>query len=78
MFTDNPLSTELRSHSDKNSSAVNNRYRISSNAITLANDNHIGKYLKEILVFVYYGWIVNNRSKNCWQLKLILLEHIQL
>ena len=31
--------------------------------ITLVNDNHMDNYLKEILVFVYYGLIVNNRPK---------------
>ena len=32
--------------------------------ITLFNDNHVDNYLKEILVFVYYGSIVNNQTKN--------------
>ena len=31
--------------------------------ITLVNDNHMDKYLKEILAFVYHGLIVNNRPK---------------
>ena len=30
----------------------------------MVNVNHMDKYLKEILVFVYYGSIVNNRPKN--------------
>ena len=29
--------------------------------ITLVNDNRVDNYLKEILAFVYYGSIVNNR-----------------
>ena len=32
--------------------------------ITLVSDNHVDNYLKEILAFVYYGSIVNNRPKN--------------
>ena len=32
--------------------------------IKLVNDNHVDNYLKDILAFVYYGSIVNNRSKN--------------
>ena len=33
--------------------------------ITLVNDNnHVDKYLKKILVFVYNGSIVNDRSNN--------------
>ena len=31
--------------------------------ITLVNDDHVD-YLKEILAFVYYGSIGNNRPKN--------------
>ena len=31
--------------------------------ITLVNDNHVDNYLKEILAFLYYGSIVNSRSK---------------
>ena len=34
------------------------------NLITLVNDNHVDNYLKEILEFVYYSSIVNNRLKN--------------
>ena len=29
----------------------------------MVNNNHIDNYLKEILVFVYYGSIVNKRPK---------------
>ena len=29
--------------------------------LTLVNDNHVYNYLKEILAFVYYVLIVNNR-----------------
>ena len=32
--------------------------------ITFVNDNHADKYLKKILLFVYYGSTVNNRPKN--------------
>ena len=45
-FTDNPMSTALLRHSNKNSAAINNRYRA---LITLAIDNHVDIYLKEIL-----------------------------
>ena len=42
---------------------------MSSNAwlITLVSDNHVDNYLKEILAFVYYGSILNNRPKNSEQ-----------
>ena len=30
----------------------------------MVNDNHMDNYLKEILAFVYYDSIVNNRPKN--------------
>ena len=32
--------------------------------ISLVNHNHVDNNLKEILVYVYFGSIVNNRSKN--------------
>ena len=32
--------------------------------ITLDNDNHVDNYLREILVFLYYGSNVNNCPKN--------------
>ena len=32
--------------------------------ITMVNDNHVDKYLKEILAFVHYGSIVKNLPKN--------------
>ena len=32
--------------------------------MTLVNSNHMDKFLKEILTFVYYGSIVNNQPKN--------------
>ena len=32
--------------------------------ISVVNDNHVTNCLKEILTFVYYGSIVNNRPKN--------------
>ena len=32
--------------------------------ITSVNNNHVDNYFKEILAFVYYGVIVNNRPKN--------------
>ena len=32
--------------------------------ITLVSDNHVDNYLKEILVFVYYGSIVNDQPNN--------------
>ena len=57
-FTDNPLYTALWHHSNKNSMAINNRYLDS-----LVNDNHVDNNLKEILMYVYYGSIVNNPPK---------------
>ena len=30
----------------------------------MVKDNHVENYLKEILVFVYYGSIENNQPKN--------------
>ena len=33
-------------------------------SITSINDNHVDNYLEEILAFVYYGSILNNRPKN--------------
>ena len=32
--------------------------------ISLVNDNHVDNKLKDILVYVYLGSIVNNRPKN--------------
>ena len=32
--------------------------------ISLVNDNHVDNNLKEILVYVYFGSIVNNQPKN--------------
>ena len=32
--------------------------------VTLVNNNHVDNYLKHILAFVYYGSIVNIRTKN--------------
>ena len=32
--------------------------------ISLVNDNHVDKNIKEILVSVFFGSIVNNRLKN--------------
>ena len=36
--------------------------------ISLVNDNHMDNNLKEILVFVYFGSIVNNQHKNLYKL----------
>ena len=41
--------------------------RLTSGSISLVNDNHVDNNLKEILVYVYSGSIVNNRSQN-WQI----------
>ena len=30
-----------------------------SGLVSLVNENHVDKYLKEILAFIYYGLIVN-------------------
>ena len=32
--------------------------------ITLASDDHLENYLKEIWAFVYYGSSINNQPKN--------------
>ena len=32
--------------------------------IALVNNNHMDKYLREILAFVYFGLTVNNPPKN--------------
>ena len=32
-----------------------------TSSVTLVNDNHMDSYIKEIMAFVYYGSIVNNR-----------------
>ena len=34
--------------------------------IALVNDNLVGNNLKKILVYVYFGLIVNWQTKNCW------------
>ena len=33
--------------------------------ISLVNDNQVDNSVKEILVYVYWGLIINNQSKNC-------------
>ena len=77
-FTDNPLYTALWRHSDKNSAAINIRYLHfiqTRGLISLVNADHGDNSLKEILVFVYYGSIVNNRPSNLpiTQRRLIVL-----
>ena len=63
-FTDNPLYTALfLRHSDKTSAAKNNRYLHlvqTRGLIPLVNDNHVDN-LKEILVCVFFGLIINNQ-----------------
>ena len=34
--------------------------------ISLVNNNHVNNRLKETLVYVHYGSIVNNRPKKCF------------
>ena len=56
----------MTSRIDKNREAVNNRYLDFVQArglISLVNNNHVVKNLKE----------VNNRPKNCWGLKLVVI-----
>ena len=66
---DNPLSKARWRHSDTNSAAINNRYldfvqtRVLISLVKV-NDNQVDNNPKEILVYVYLGWIVSNRSKN--------------
>ena len=63
-------------HSDKNSAAINNRnqdFVQMRGLISLVNDNQVYKSLKEILVYVYYGSIVNNRPKT-WQICTFILQ----
>ena len=53
-------------HSDKNSAAINNRdldFVQTRGLISVVNDSHVDNSLKEILVYVYNGSIVNNRLK---------------
>ena len=63
-FTDNLLYMVLKGHSNKNSAAINNRYldfvqmRV---LFSLANDNRVDSNLKEILVYLYLGSVVNSR-----------------
>ena len=38
----------------------------------LVNDNHVDNYLNEILAFVYYGLIVNNRQKNTGKIRVFI------
>ena len=68
-FTDNPLYTSVWRHSDKNSAAINSRYLDfvqTRGLISLVNDNHVANNRKEILVYVYFGSIVNKRPKHYW------------
>ena len=54
-------------HSDKNSAALNYPYLDfvdTRGLISLVNDNHVDNNLKESLMYVYLGSIVNNRPKN--------------
>ena len=46
-----------------NCAAIDNRtlFRLTCGLITLVSDSHVDNYLKEILAFVYYVSIVNNR-----------------
>ena len=51
--------------------AINNHYPdfIQQPAlISLVNDNHMDNNLKEILVYAYFGSIVNNQHKNLYKL----------
>ena len=38
--------------------------RYNNNHFIWVNDNQVDNYLEEIFAFVYYGSIVNNRSRN--------------
>ena len=61
--SDNPL---FWRHNDKKSAAINNRYLDfiqTHDLISLVIDKHLDNNLKEILVYVYSGSIVNNRYK---------------
>ena len=57
-FKDNPLYIALWRHSDKTSAVINNHY-----LDLLVNDNHVDNNLKEKLVYVYFGSIVNNQAR---------------
>ena len=72
-FTDNSDVTATR-----NSAAINFRYLDfvrTRGMISLVSANHVDNNLKEILAFVYYGSIVNNRPNNLpiTQRRLIVL-----
>ena len=58
-FTNDPLYTALERHSDKNRVAINNGY-----LDLLVNENRVDSNLKEILVYVYFGLIVNSWPNN--------------
>ena len=77
-FADNPLYKALWGHRDKNSMAIGNHYLDflqMCSLISLVNDNHVDNNLKEILLFVYYGLIVNSRPKKGYPHKFSYFLH---
>ena len=50
----------VNDHRDKNSAAINNRYLhvVQTRGLILSvNNNHVDNKLKEILEYVYLGWL---------------------
>ena len=79
-FTVYPLYSAQWHHSDKNSAAINNCYLDFVQPrgwISLVDDNHVDKYVKEILTFVHYGSIVNSRLKRLRSGKPEMLDEWQ-
>ena len=59
----------------------NNRnpgFLLTCSLISLVTDNHVNKNLKEILVYVYFGSIVNNCPKNAVCTTYLAMGKLQL
>ena len=64
-------------HSDKNSAALSNHsldFVQTRDLTSLVNDNHVANNLKEILVYVYFGSIVNNRNNHFLLLLIFTIQ----
>ena len=45
-------------------------FHLTRGLITLVNDNHMDNYLKDILAFVYHGYIANSRPNESTKMVL--------
>ena len=65
-FTDNPLYTALWRHVDKNSPALNNRFAdfVRTRVLILLVSIHVENNLKENLMYIYFGSIVNTEQNS--------------